>query len=126
MPTFLGKRLFSTTPKSKETIQSLWKLEKIILDSLDFRTVVQKICDSVLTELGYLNLGYRIIVLTLVDEKRGVLKKISLSQTSEAASAQAASAIPFHKIEIPLNSKDNLLIKTLREKKPHVTHYWPE
>ncbi|OGD95219.1 hypothetical protein A3A48_02875 [Candidatus Curtissbacteria bacterium RIFCSPLOWO2_01_FULL_37_9] len=120
------RKLFITTPKTKETIKSLWKLEKIILDSLDFHTVVQKICDSVLTELGYLNLGYRIIVLTLVDEKRGVLRRISLSQTTEAANAQAASEIPFHEIEIPLNATGNLLIKTLQEKKPQVTHYWPE
>lgn len=125
MPIF-GKKLFSTTPKSKETIQSLWKLEKIILDTLDFREVVQKICDSVLTELGYLNLGYRIIVLTLADEEKGILKRISLSQTPEAAKALAASAIPFHEIEIPLDTIDNLLIKTFIEKKPQVTHFWPD
>lgn len=126
MQWFFKKSLFSTTPKSKETVKSLWKLEKIILDTLDFRTVVQKICDSVLTELGYLNLGYRIIVLTLIDEKKGVLKRISLSQTPEAARAQAASAVPFHQIEIPLTAKENLLIRTLLDGKPHVTHNWPD
>ncbi|MBI2031906.1 MAG: GAF domain-containing sensor histidine kinase [Candidatus Levybacteria bacterium] len=117
---------FSTAPKTKDTIQSLWKLEKIILDTLDFREVVQKICDSVLTELGYLNLGYRIIVLTLIDEEKGVLKRISLSQTSEAEEAQKASAVPFHEIEIPLNAESNLLIRALKDGKPYVTHHWPD
>ena len=117
---------YITTPKRSDTIKSLWRLEKIILNTLDFKEVVQKICDSVLSELGYLNLGYRIIVLTLVDEKKGVLRRISLSQTSEAAKAQSASAIPFHEIEIPLNEQRNLLIQTLNDKKPRVTHYWPD
>jgi len=71
-------------------------------------------------------LGYRIIVLTLADEKKGVLKRISLSQTFEAAKAQAASAIPFHDIEIPLDAQKNLLIQTLHEKKPRSTHFWPD
>src|SRR3989344_5545090 len=125
MPIF-QRKLFTTTPKSKDTIQALWKLEKIILDTLDFHEVVQKICDSVLTELGYLNLGYRIIVLTLIDEEKKILKRVSLSQTPEAAKAQAASVIPFRQIEIPLEAEANLLIKTLKEQKPHVTHYWPD
>ncbi|KKR88081.1 MAG: Multi-sensor hybrid histidine kinase [Candidatus Curtissbacteria bacterium GW2011_GWA1_41_11] len=93
---------------------------------MDFKEVVQKICDSILSELGYLKLGYRIIVLTLADEKKGVLKRISLSQTFEAAKAQAASAIPFHDIEIPLDAQKNLLIQTLHEKKPRSTHFWPD
>ena len=37
-----------------------------------------------------------------------------------------ASAIPFHEIEIPLDAKDNLLIRALKDKKSFVTHYWPE
>jgi len=116
----------SNTPKTRKIIEALWKLEKIILDTLDFNEVVQKICDGLLTELGYLKLGYRIIVLTLIDEDKKVLKRISLSQTKEAESAQAASAIPFHSIDIPLDDKDNLLIKTLSSKKPFITHHWPD
>ncbi|MFA5828816.1 MAG: ATP-binding protein [Candidatus Shapirobacteria bacterium] len=116
----------SNTPKTRKIIEALWKLEKIILDTLDFNEVVQKICDGLLTELGYLKLGYRIIVLTLVDENKKVLKRISLSQTKEAARAQAASAVPFHKIDIPLGSRNNLLIKTLKSNQPEITHYWPD
>jgi signal transduction histidine kinase len=129
LPMFL-KSIFknnpSTTPKSKTTIEALWRLQKIILDSLDIREVVQKIVDGLLTELGYLNLGYRIIVLTLVDEEKKVLKRISLSNTAEAGKALAASPIPFHEIAIPLDATDNLLIKTLNEQKPHATNNWPE
>lgn len=117
---------YSTTPQTKSTIEALWRLQKIILDSLDFNEVVKKIVDGLLNELGYLELGYRIIVLTLVDEARGVLKRVSLSSTLEAARAMAASAVPFHEIEIPLEVYDNLLIKVINEQKPYTTHYWPD
>lgn len=114
------------TPRGLKTIQALWGLEKIILDSLDFKEVTQQICDALLHRLGYLELGYRIIVLTLIDEEKSVLKRVALSQTKEAEEAQKASAVPFHEIEIPLSAKDNLLIKTIEQKKSHITHFWPE
>lgn len=117
---------YSTTPQKKDIIEALWRLQKIILESLDFNQVVRQIVDGLLTELGYLNLGYRIVVLTLVNEQKGVLQRISLSSTPEAARAQEASAVPFKNIEIPLVSENNLLIKTLNEKKPSITHYWPD
>jgi signal transduction histidine kinase len=114
------------TPKTRKIIEALWKLEKIILDTLDFNEVVQKICDGLLLELGYLKLGYRIIVLTLVDDDKKVLKRISLSQTKEAKLAQEASSIPFHQIDIPLRAKDNLLIKCVKNNQIYITHHWPD
>jgi signal transduction histidine kinase len=124
----IGRRKYSytTTPKNQRTIEALWRLQKVILDTLDFKVVSQKITDSLLDELGYLKLGYRIIVLTLLDEEAGVLRRISLSQTNEAQKAQKASAIPFHEIGIPLSANDNLLIRTLKDKKPYTTHHWPD
>lgn len=117
---------YSTAPQNKDIVKALWKLQKIILNTLDFDQVVQKVTDDLLVELGYLNLGYRIIVLTLVNKEKGTLERISLSQTDEAKKAQEASAIPFHQIAIPLDYKDNLLIKTLNEVQPHTTSHWPE
>lgn len=93
---------------------------------MDFNHVVQNVVDSLLFELNYLQLGYRIIVLTLIDEKSGTLKRISLSQTEEAKRALEASVVPFHQIEIPLTAEDNLLIKVISEKKGSVTSYWPD
>ncbi len=116
----------SKVPQTTKTIQSLWNLQKIILDTLDFNEVVERIVDGLLLELGYLDLGYRIIVLTLVDEKKQVLKRISLSRTKEAKRALEASRIPFHDIDIPLRSNNNILIQTLKTKKPHVTHNWKD
>jgi len=110
----------------KKTIDALWRLQKLILDTPDFESVVSRIVNAILKELGYLKLGYRILVLTLIDHEKHVLKRITLSQTNEAMNALEASPIPFGQIEIPLSAEDNLLIKTLAEKKVYVTHYWPD
>jgi len=115
-----------STPKTKETIKALWRLQKIVLNTLDFNQLIHRIVDGLLTELGYFNLGYRIIVLTLYDTDKKVLKRISLSSTNEAKRAQEASAVPFSEIDIPYESSGNLLIKTLKTKSPQVTHYWPD
>ena len=115
---------YTTTPKTKQTIESLWRLEKIILDSLDFTQVVQKICDSVLTELGYLQLGYRIVVLALLDEEKLSLKRVSISQTDEAKKALQVTPVPFYEITIPISAADNFCIKTLKEGRSYTTHDW--
>lgn len=114
-------------PTSVEnTVQALWKITKIVLDTLDFNQVTQKICDSLLEELGYLNLGYRIIVLSLYDPGKGGLQRISLSQTPEAAAAMGASTIPFHDILIPISATSNYCIKAYLDQKPYVTTDWKD
>ena len=117
---------YSTAPQTKQTIQALWRLEKIILDSLDFNEVVQKIVDSVLMELGYLELGYRIVVLALTDEKKQHLKRISISQTDEAEKALAVTPVPFREIIIPFSANSNICVRAVLENKPFVTQDWTE
>lgn len=112
--------------KTAKVISSLSRLQKVILDSLDFSEVVQNVVDGILYELGYLRQGYRIVVLALVDEKSKKLKRISVSQTDEARRAVEELPIPFKSLDIPLRATDNLCIRVLREKKPMVTHRWPE
>ena len=113
---------YSTTPKAQETIAALWRLEKIILDTLDFQDVVQKIVESTLTELGYLNLGYRVIVLALVDRKSQTLKRISFSRTKEGIEAIGSLSLPFEHIDIPLTEENNLCIQAMKQKQPLITH----
>lgn len=118
--------VYNHSPRSKKTINALWRLLKIILESLDFNIVIQKIVDSVLLELGYLRLGYEIVVLCLVDEKKKVLQRISISQTDKAQQALLETPVPFHEITIPLHYSRNLLIKALREKKSQIATSWPD
>jgi signal transduction histidine kinase len=113
---------YSTTPKAQETISALWRLEKIILNTLDFKDVVQKIVESTLSELGYLNLGYRVIVLALIDPHTQTLKRISFSRTKEGIEAIGSLSLPFEQINIPLSEEDNLCIKAINQQKPFFTH----
>jgi len=113
---------YSTTPKAQDTIASLWRLEKLILDTLDFKDVVQRIVESALTELGYLNLGYRVIVLALIDEKTQTLKRISFSRTKEGVQAIGSLSLPFEHIAIPLAEENNLCIRVIKQQEPLITH----
>lgn len=114
------------TPPSPDIVKSLWKVTKVVLDTLDFNEVTQKICDSLLSELGYLNLGYRIIVLSLYREDCQCLQRISLSQTPEAEAATSVSTIPFHDILIPLSATENYGVKAFLEQKEYVTQDWKD
>lgn len=113
---------YTTTPKAQSTIEALWRLEKIVLNSLNFEDVVQNIVESTLSELGYLNLGYRVIVLALVDKKTKKLKRISYSRTKEGIEAIGSLSVPFLEIEIPLSEENNLCVKAMKNKQPYVTH----
>jgi signal transduction histidine kinase len=99
---------------------------KVILDTLNFNLAVQKIVDTILTEGGYLNLGYRIVVLALIDPQTKVLKRISISKTQDAEKALENTPVPFGNIDIPLNYSQNICIKVLNEQKPAVTSNWSD
>ncbi len=113
-----------SSPINKNTIDALWRLEKVILDTLDFKDLVQKIVDSMLTELGYLNLGYKIIVLALINKEKNLLERISISQTDEARRALSVMSVPFHDVKIPLNASNNFCIQAVNTNSPQTTHQW--
>ena len=113
-------------PQKKQSLESLWRLTKILMENLEFEDVVYKVVNSLLNELGYLKSGYRIVVLSLIDENAGGLRRVALSQTEEAKRATSVSTIPFEKIIIPFSATDNLGIKVLTTGKPEVTTYWPD
>ena len=82
---------------NKKTIDALWHLQTIILKTPDFETVVDRVVNAILTELGYLELGYRILVLTLVDQESQTLKRIALSETDEAKKRSKPPLFPLNK-----------------------------
>lgn len=113
-------------PKSKATLESLWRLEKIILDTLDFKETVQKICDSILTELDKVNFGCRIVNLCLIDEEKKVLKQISISQSLASTQAGEMMPTPIQEVQIPLAIEKNYCIKSVISNRPHATHDWAD
>lgn len=116
----------NSTPRSQKTFELLWKLQKVILDTLDFNDVVQRIVDSTVIELGYLKLGYEIVVLCLVNQRKQQLDRIAISHTDAAKKAISELKIPFPEIVIPLHTKNNLLIKAIETREAYTTTDWME
>lgn len=114
------------TPDVSKINLALSRLEKVILDSIDFKEVIQKICDSIFYELDYLRLGYRIVVLALKNEEKQTLDRVAISRTSKAETGIASLPFLYKYLNIPLSAKDNYCIKSMEEKKLLITHYWPD
>jgi GAF domain-containing protein len=95
----------------------LWDLEKLILSTLEYDELIRKIVDGMLYELGYLKLGYKIVVLSLVNTANSTLDRVAISQTEEAKRALQLTPVPFKKIIIPLNHSENLLTKVAQTRK---------
>jgi len=127
----LKAKILDLSSHGNKTVASLWKVNKAILSSLDSGDISHKVVNVVLNELDYLKIGYRISVLTLIDRKKKVIKRISFSPTSEALEILKKAKVEFHAIEIPLSAKQNLLVKAVEHKKEYITHdmsdlFYPE
>jgi signal transduction histidine kinase len=105
-----------------KSLSGLWKVERIILDAIDFKQLTNKVVNIILTELNYLELGYQIIVLTLLDTNKKYIKRIAISKTEASEKALQETPIPFKQITIPHSTRDNLLVRTIKEKKVYFTH----
>lgn len=116
----------SPSPQSRNTLEALQRLEKIILNTLDFRQVVQKICDSVLNELYFLDLSYRLVMLALIDEKEHVLEIVANSQTPEAQKAIKEAQVPLQSFQLSLNESTNLAVKIAQSQASQMTTDWAQ
>lgn len=109
--------LYSQSDYQKKTFDALWEIEKVVLETLDFEEATGKVVNIILTQLGYLQLGYQVIVLTLLDQEKNELRRIAISETESAAKFLKASPIPFHEITISLDVKENLLVQAIEQRK---------
>jgi hypothetical protein len=69
-------------------------------------------------------LGLGIVVLLLVDEKKGIIDRISLSDTYHAKGSVRMSVKRFREIKIPLENKMNIIAKAIRTDHPQITSDW--
>jgi signal transduction histidine kinase len=95
------------------------RINKIILQSLNFDEVVQQISNTIPNQLFFVS-G----VVAVIDKVKRTIKRIGFSSTKEAGAAVSelnASKVPFNKIEISLDDPNNLMAKAIREKKGFIT-----
>lgn len=98
-------------------LQTIKKVNRIILEELDFETVTQKVADTIPNELQFAT-G----VVAILDQERQVLRRVAASRTKEAEEAIKALRVPFSQIEISVNDPNNLMARAIREKRPFITH----
>lgn len=126
---FIQKKYVASAFRSKENkiIKRLEERDKafnataalnaIVLETLDFNEAIQKVTNALPQYLGY-----EIGVLALVDESRGVLKRVGLSNTSGSVQALKVLEIPFTNIDIKLTDTENWCVKAIYEKRSYYTN----
>lgn len=75
-------------------------------------------------KLTALRLGLGIIVLLLVNDKKGTIDRIALSKTDFAQHALDMSQKRFEDIKIPLKHSRNIISKAISNNKPYSTTDW--
>ena len=108
--------------REEQVLETFWKIHRTILETLDFKELTGKIVNLILQELGYLKLDIKAIVFTLVDREKGIVKRVSVSPTEEVRQILSVSPERFEEIEIPINAKENLLVKVIETQKASLTH----
>ena len=116
-----GLKKFTSPNTAEQAISGLWRIDEIILNTIDIESLAKRIVNVMLEELGYLKFGYVIIVLSLLDKEKEHLKRISISETPHARKALKSSPIPFKKIVFSIEDKENLTVKSLLKNESYVT-----
>lgn len=114
------RRYSKSLKESKRVFVVTGRINQILNENLDFKILAQKIADVIPNELSF-GTG----VLSIFDEKRGVLKRVAASKTTEAIEAiqlLEKMDIPFHGIEISIQDPNNLMAKAIRENKNFITN----
>lgn len=108
-------------PNSIDTAILAKKLDDAKTPSELYKAIVNSPFDLKI-EMALMFLG--IIVLLLVDEKTGVIRRVALSDTELAQGTLQMSAKPFEEIEIPLVEPHNVIAMAVRNQKSYVTTDW--
>jgi len=102
--------------EKNRALAATYRLFEIILESRSFNEMARNIANAIPKHLGY-ETG----VLAVINEKKKVLERVAISETSGGIAALKTLEIPFSNIIIPLSAKDNISIKAIETKKTQYT-----
>lgn len=111
------QKVTSSNDQFKGIFESIWRIEKAVLETVDFEKATGEVVNVILTELGFINHGYEVIVLTLLDKEKQGLRRIAISNTQSAARFLQATPIHFENIVIPFTALENLSVRAINERK---------
>jgi signal transduction histidine kinase len=112
----LRKKSSTNLAEQNKALITSQRINKIILQSLNFNEVVQKISDTIPSQLFFVT-G----VVAVIEKVTGTIRRVGVSATKEASEAVSALRVPFDKISISLDDPNNLMAKAVREKKGFIT-----
>lgn len=92
------------------------RLNKVILQSLNFDDVIQKIADAIPNEL-YFNTG----IVAVVERVSNTIKQVGISSTKEAKTSVTALTDAFNKIGVSLNDQNNYMARAVKEDMHFIT-----
>lgn len=92
------------------------RLNKIILQSLNFHDVIQKIAETIPNEL-YFDTG----IVAVIERISQTIKRVGVSSTQEAADEVKVLTDSFNKIGVSLSDPNNYMARVSRENKHLVT-----
>lgn len=110
----LRKSYQSNIRQKSSAILAARKINRIILEELNYENVVQKIADFLPNELQFAT-G----IVSILDD--GGIRRIAASKTREADEAIQFLKIPFNEIVIPLTDPNNLMARSVRERTSFTT-----
>lgn len=91
----------------KKVLSLLEKINNIISSSItNVDTVAQQVSDAVAFDLGF-----KVGVILLVDERRKLLKRVAVSRTERVKKAVMELGVEFKGLETPLDNKENLPVQ---------------
>lgn len=99
-------RLKKTLGERDRILQSFKRIYQLVLEDLDYNTVVHSVADIISTELAFAT-G----VLAIFDESRSTIKRVTASYAKEEAI-----------IEVGVSDPDNLMSKAVRERRVFFTN----
>lgn len=102
--------------EKNRALAATYRLFEIILESRSFEEMARNIANAIPKHLGY-ETG----VLAVINDKKKVLERVAISETSGGIAALKTLEIPFSNIVIPLSAKDNISIKAIETKKTQYT-----
>src|SRR3989338_695332 len=101
----------------KRAISATYRLFEIIIESLNYEEMAQKISNIIPRQLDF-ETG----VLAIINDQKKVLERIAISETSGGVAALKTLEIPFKQISIPLSATENITIQAILENKTKTTY----
>ncbi len=101
------------------------RLQQVLSAARDSADLYQRIVDAPFeqrVEAAYMFLG--IVVFLRVNKETDTIDRIALSDTGLAKKTLSVSAVPFHKIKIPLNARQNAIVRAIKSGLAQDTTDW--